>query len=427
MSKKQVKLAAMKAREIPPEAIKQHGIICDGKGKPISVLHNARAAIKILKPDGFNHPIAESIGWCELRRRVCRLGPVPWLQVYGQQWHRHDSDYLAAWLQTYGINVTPETAYRAIEMNALERPFHPVGDYIRSLEWDKKPRLARWLTRYIGADDNQVNRAIGEKFLLQALDRIFQPGCKADHVMILEGEQGRKKSSAVKLLAGEWFSDQLPPMHSKDSSISIGGIWIMEIAELESLTNSQAESIKGFLSRTTERYRPVYDREVIEVPRQTVFVGTTNLSQYLRDPTGGRRFWPVEVGDIDLEALARDRDQLWAEAFARYQQDESKHWFDEDDPVLAMVREEQAARIESDPWEEPVLEYIAGAPFVKASQVLESAIKKDRSYWTKIDRDRIGAILRKFGWVHKSGRTRSGHFVKAFWPPKDQRQGELDL
>ncbi len=427
MSKKQVKLAAMKALEIPPQAIKQHGIICDGKGKPKSILHNAVAVIQSLKPDGFNHPIAESVGWCELRRSVYRLGPVPWLEVDGQQWGDHDSDCLAAWLQTYEIDLAPDMAFRALAMNARARPFHPVRDYIRSLEWDKKPRLATWLTSYIGADDNQVNRAIGEKFLLQALDRVFQPGCKADHVLILEGDQGRKKSSAVSLLAGEWFSDQLPPMHSKDSSLSLGGVWIMEIAELESLTNSQAESIKGFLSRTTERYRPPYGRHPVNEPRQTVFVGTTNLSQYLHDPTGGRRFWPVEVGDIDLEALARDRDQLWAEAFARYQQDDSRHWFDEDDPVLAMVREEQAARIESDPWEEPILEYIAGATFVKAGQVLEGAIKKDRSHWTKIDQDRVGAILRKFGWVHKTGRTRGGRAVKAFWPPRNDRQGELDL
>lgn len=228
--------------------------------------------------------------------------------------------------------------------------------------------------------------------------RIYRPGAKADCCLILEGPQGIKKSTALRTLAGEYFTDELADLGSKDAALQIRGVWIVEISELDSLARSEIASIKAFMSRTADRFRPPFGKRVIECPRQCVFAGTVNHTEYLRDETGARRFWPVLCGAIDIEALARDRDQLWAEAKSRYSSGE-KWWLDTS-ALVEIAAEEQAARYQGDPWEEVVAPWLEARTSVSISEVLDKCVCKPQAQWTQADKNRVGRCLRALGFLH---------------------------
>src|SRR5581483_7104435 len=194
-------------------------------------------------------------------------------------------------------------AGQAVQTAARDRPIHPVKAYLHALLWDGVQRVDTWLSAYLGAEDTEYARAVGSRWLISAVARIYRPGVKADCCLILEGPQGIKKSTALRTLAGEYFTDELADLGSKDAALQIRGVWIVEISELDSLARSEIASIKAFMSRTADRFRPPFGKRVVECPRQCVFAGTVNHTEYLRDETGARRFWPVLCGTIDIEAL----------------------------------------------------------------------------------------------------------------------------
>ena len=280
----------------------------------------------------------------------------------------------------------------AIQTVAREDRVHPVRDYLNALKWDGTPRLDRFLTRYFGVEDSPYVRAVGSRFPISAVARVFQPGCQADHMLILEGDQGLLKSSALRVLADPWFTDRISRLGGKDSSMEVAGVWLIEMSELDALTKATNSAIKSFVTRRHDRFRPPYGKHVIEQPRQCVFAGSINpMGGYLTDPTGARRFWPIRCGVIDLEALRRDRDQLWAEAVVRFRA--GAPWWLETAELEALATAEQEARFEVDAWAEKVGEWLVGRNDVSVGEVLVGALGIPQESWSQTAQNRVAKIL----------------------------------
>lgn len=200
---------------------------------------------------------------------------------------------------------------------ARKNEYNPIANYLTSVVWDGKPR-GNWLIEYCGAEDNEFNRRIGMMWLISAVARGMAPGSKVDTVLVLEGKQGAKKSTALRVLAGPWFSDSPLIIGNKDSMQMASYRWIIELAELASLRSSETEAQKAFISACVDNYRPPYGKAPEEFKRFAVFGGSTNQGEYLPDETGNRRYWPCLISGCDTIRLRQDRDQLWAEATYRY-------------------------------------------------------------------------------------------------------------
>ena len=252
-------------------------------------------------------------------------------------------------LQRFNFDPGKDHTREAANLRCLENMHHPVRDYLAALTWDRQPRVERWLVDYLGADDTPLNHAIGQLVLVAAVRRVRQPGCKFDTILVLEGPQGSGKSTAITLLAGaDNFSDQeILTLDAKAQMEAVEGVWIYELAELAGLRRADTTRVKAFASRTIDQARPAYGRYREKRPRQFILVGTTNDEQYLLDATGNRRFWPVMTREIDLDALRRDRDQLWAEAAFIEERGASLIL---DQSLWEAAREQQNARMEEEPW-----------------------------------------------------------------------------
>ncbi|MDF3625774.1 virulence-associated E family protein [Brytella acorum] len=311
-----------------------------------------------------------------------------------------DVSAVQEWLQRNGLaKLSKDVAHQAVDQRAVERSFHPVRQWLGHIEWDGTERLDNWLSVYLGAEDTPYTRGIGAMFLIAMVARVMIPGCKADYMMVLEGKQGLRKSTACAILGGKWFSDNLPDIRSagKDVPQHINGKWLIEVAEMSALDKSEAAALKAFITRSVERYRPSFGRKEVIQPRQCVFIGTTNKEAYLRDETGGRRFWPVKVGKIDTDALARDRDQLFAEAACGFADGEK--WWPDSQFEADHIAPEQEARYEADAWEEAVAQFLNGKSKITILEVARQALLIDTPKLGTSDQRRISAVLERLGWV----------------------------
>lgn len=350
-----------------------------------------------------------AIAYNELRRDVELRTPPPW-RADGGTWSDVDDAQAAIWLhQAHRLHVRSETVREASAVVAREQSYDPLKVYLQSLRWDGRPRIDTWLATYLGAVDSPLSRGIGAAWLRSAVGRALVPGLEVHSALILEGLQGKGKSSAFRILAGDFFCDETLDLHSKDAILIVSRSWIVELAELSSLTRSEIEQVKGFLSRMVDRYRPPYGKRVIEVPRRCVFGGSTNASDYLVDSTGNRRFWPAKVGLIDLDALARDRDQLWAEAIHTFLAGGGHNL---DKSLWGEAAEAAEERFSADIWEEKIAPYLRTheklPEGVSTGEVLENALEIKKDKWGQSEQRRVTKILQRLGWEKFRYNDKSG-------------------
>lgn len=311
----------------------------------------------------------EVLGFDAFAGRICvaEKKSAPWSEEVranaveaGAAWVDADNDRLVDYLgRSFGIAIKRESAFHVARLAAQRHTFHPVRDYLRGLVHDGVTRIDEWLISYAGAPDTTYVRRVSRYALMQAVARILRPGCKADYVLILEGEQGRGKSSLVEALSpeAEWVSDAPLSIGDKDTLLAMVGKWLIEIAEAAALLRYESEETKAFITKKVDRYRSPYGVITEDHPRQSVFIASINPSEgYLRDATGNRRHWPVPVERVDLDALRAIRDQLWAEAVALVEAGE-RYWPDESEDAL--FADEQSIRQERDPWHDTIEDALA--------------------------------------------------------------------
>jgi predicted P-loop ATPase len=311
-----------------------------------------------------------------------------------------DATHVQAHLQRNGLpRIGKETIFQAIDARARQCAFHPVRDHLERAvaAWDHASRIETWLCDYLGADDTPYVRAIGRMFLVAMVARVFHPGCQADYAVILEGRQGTGKSTACRILGGDWFSDSLPDLRlGKEASTHLRGRWLIEISELAAFKGAASEMLKSFISRTTERYRPPYGRREVVEQRQCVFIGTTNATAYLHDETGGRRFWPVQTGRIDTDGLAKDRDHLLAEAVKLYR--DGFAWWPDSGFEASHIRPQQESRYETDAWQAPIADWLSNKRTVLVKEIAQAALGMEVQRLNTADARRVTAILDRLGW-----------------------------
>lgn len=260
----------------------------------------------------------------------------------------------------YGI-VSSQKVDDALALEFEKKKFHPIRKYLLEQEWDSIPRVNTLLIDYFGAEDNAYTRAAIRKMLCAAVARVFEPGVKFDTSLILVGEQGTYKSTFVKKLGMEWFSDTFTTVQGKESFEQIQGAWLIEMAELSGLKKAEVESIKHYISKREDMFRPAYGRTVETYKRQCVFFGTTNNKDFLRDPTGNRRFMPIDVRPeyvtkSVIDDLTQDEvDQIWAEAYQLYLAKEPLYLVGDED-IIAKI--EQRKHSETDERRGIIEEYL---------------------------------------------------------------------
>ena len=331
-------------------------IVTDRKGNPERSLHNIQV---VLRQDPG---IAGKLRLNLLSGRVDVAGDLPWQRPQGVAlWGDTDEARLRLYLEPLIGKVSGADLREGVAAAAADHAYHPIREYLAPLQWDGVPRLDTLLIDYLGAADTPLTRAFTRKALTAAVARVMSPGCKYDTMLVLVGGQGRYKSTILAILGGEWFSDSLRTFGDKDSMESIRGTWINEIAEMQALAKADLDQVKMFQTKTVDYYRAAYARYTEAQPRQCVFFGTTNSRYCLTDPTGGRRFWPVDIDQQPRQKhvfrdLPGERDQIWAEARLRYTLGEPLYL---EDPELAgAARTAQEEHRAAHPWEGVIAEFL---------------------------------------------------------------------
>ena len=337
------------------------------------------------------------------------------------EWSDNDDLDLTVLLQRHWklLVISDSTVSRGVRQYAFMKKRNTMIEALDSLVWDGTPRINNYLSDYLRAENNEYTSCASKNFLISIVARAYLPGCKVDNMLILEGGQGTFKSTANSILVGdENFAEISESISSKDFLLALQGKLLIEIAELDSFSKAEMTRVKQVISCRVDRYRAPYGRATTDNPRSCVFIGTTNDAAYLNDPTGARRFWPIKVGVIDIEAIKRDRRQLFAEAVVAYKSGST--WWEM--PIDAAQIEQDNRRV-SDVWEELIAEYIIGKYSVTISDVAKFAIRLESvSDLDQQTQKRIAKSLRICGMESKT--VRYNGKVSRFWQKNSEKHQE---
>lgn len=381
--------------------------LVSSRGETLSILANALLALR--RDPAWRGVLAYDEMQCTavLRRPIPRFTGTPPKAsgTYPRPLTDEDATTATEWLQIAGLpKIGRDVVFSAVEVVARENGYHPVKQYLDGLTWDGVARIDHWLSDFMGAVHDAYTSTVGRLFLIAMAARIYQPGCKADHTPLFEGGQGAGKSTICAILGGSWYSDNLPhDVGSKDAAQHLRGKWLIEMAEMASMKKSESEELKAFITRREEKYRPSFGRKEVVEPRQCMFIGTTNKTEYLRDETGARRFWPVKVGvagEIDTAGLSATRDQLFAEAVHRFKTGES--WWPDREFEAQHIAPEQERRFEVDAWETAIAAYLESRDRTTVIEVARDSVFLETSRLSIAEQRRVTTILRRLGWEPKT-------------------------
>jgi putative DNA primase/helicase len=388
------------------------------KGTPKALLANASTALR------YAPEWKGVLSYNEMSRRPVKLRSSPAGEC--GNWSDVDDMRFAEWLQNNGIGVGSKVCFEASSIVAMESSFHPVRDYLKSLEWDGGSRISRLLPDYFGTESTELIWQFSAKWMISAVARAMNPACQVDTCLVLEGQQGIRKSTALRTLAvrDDWFTDQVSELFSgKEASQDLLGKWIIEIKEIDKLSNHEMGVVKGFMDRRVDHYRPSYGRRSDDFPRHNVFAATTNKREWAVDETGGRRWWPAWCENIKIDLLTRDRDQLWAEAFYEWRAGSRWH-LDRDSESLA--KDAQRSRFIEDAWHPEIVSFLDEltsstlSKFTPGSVSVQEILTKLGVKIEKFDRTlaaRAARCLIAEGWerFREAGGDRPWRYIK---PPK---------
>lgn len=389
-----------------------------GKGEPHANLDNV---VRILA----RHPAWKNSIWLD---DFSHRTMTPDGEGRAREWVDSDDIRLTLWIQrAMGIpHIKVSTVADAVNARAQEAKRNPLREWLESLTWDGEDRLQFLMSDGFGADRNRYTDAVGRCFMVSLIARAFaagRDGVKVDTVPVLEGSQGIGKSTGLEVLGGQWYAEMHEEITGKDFLQALEGKWLVEISELHSFRRAEVERIKGIISCKIDTYRKSYGRRSGDYPRRCVFAGTTNRDDWVGDETGARRFWPIACREANLDWLKTHREQLFAEAVARFRRGEQ--WWDVPDEDAKM---EQEARRQVDAWESIVLRYARERPSrgpdgtvawypregllaeTTTGEVLADAIGLPESRWSRGDQMRVGVALRLAGYL--PFRRSSGRFWK---------------